>query len=83
MTGNYIGAFYVGLGDRFDDDQRFVHETALALVPQIRLAQGTGLPTHWRAEYRPPHDTDDAAILPTVACNGTMVLPFSAKISEG
>jgi hypothetical protein len=35
---NDTGAFYIGLGDRFDDDRRLVRETASALRPAIRLA---------------------------------------------
>jgi len=30
------GSFYIGLGDRFDDERRLVRETASALRPAIR-----------------------------------------------
>src|SRR5262245_41793677 len=43
-----IGAFYIGAGDRFDDDRRFVREPGSMLYEQIRLAQGAGSPIHWR-----------------------------------
>jgi hypothetical protein len=39
--GNHLGAFYIGVGDQFDDDRRLVRETASALrltahPPRIR-----------------------------------------------
>lgn len=33
-TGNNAGAFYVGVGDRFDDDRRFAREDDTGVRPR-------------------------------------------------
>lgn len=43
--GGDIGIFYIGLGDRFDDDRRFVRETTPVLWCDIGLAQRAGSAT--------------------------------------
>ena len=42
---SYAGAVYIGLGDRFDDDRRFVRETASTLRPAIRPAWSRRVPS--------------------------------------
>jgi hypothetical protein len=44
------GAFYIGLGDQFDDDRRLVREAASALRPAVRLTSaGVFLSSHSRS----------------------------------
>jgi hypothetical protein len=63
-TRNHIGAFYIGLGDQFDDDRRFVRETTERSVWwHVRLAQGAAPPIHWRAEHKHLQDISSAAML--------------------
>jgi hypothetical protein len=63
-AGNYSGVIYVGLGDCFDDDRRFVREMVSRREARIRLVarltQGAGPPGHWRAGPDQSHDTGTA-----------------------
>ena len=42
---DYTGVFYVGLGDRFDDDRRFVREAGSEFSPAIRPHLGRRFPS--------------------------------------